>query len=258
MKAIKVKAKSIFTKTKLPGPDWAINPYVGCGHGCLYCYAKFMARWGKRNSYGRWGQWVEAKINAPELAKDKKVGGWVFMSSVSDPYQPVEKELKLTRGILENLDKSTKLSILTKSDLVLRDIDLLKQFKNAEVGLTINGFDGLLKFFEPQTPSNEQRIKALQKLRQNSIKTYAFISPIIPGLIDLRAIIEKTRKFVDYFWFEFLNLRGAGREFGDILQKKFPASFAILRNKKLFDDFSKECQKIIESSGVKVRGIERH
>ena len=143
-KLIKVKAKEIFTKTKLPGSDWVINQYVGCEHACLYCYAKFISRWRPAN-YGKWGTWVEAKMNAPELVKGRYVKGWVYMSSISDPYQPVEKELKLTRRILENLDKRTKLSIQTKSDLVLRDLDLFKKFKTIEVGLTINSFTGKSK-----------------------------------------------------------------------------------------------------------------
>ncbi|MEK7103868.1 MAG: radical SAM protein, partial [Patescibacteria group bacterium] len=207
MKIIEIKAKEIFTKTKL-GADWVINPYVGCSHNCLYCYAKFIARW-RPLEYGKWGDWVEAKINGPELVKDRKIKGEVFMSSICDAYQPVEKDLKLTRKILENLDKNVKLSILTKSDLVLRDVDIFKHFKNIEVGLTINSFtDKAKKLFEPNAIDSQLRINALKKLKEQGIKTYAFISPIIPGLINLQDIVNKTKSFVDYYWFEFLNLRG--------------------------------------------------
>lgn len=140
-KIIKINAKSIFTKTKTPSAKYVINQYIGCEYACTYCYAKFMCRW---KNHGKWGDWVEAKINAPELAK-KIVNGKVIMSSVSDPYQPAEKELQLTRRILQSMDKRTELSILTKSDLITRDIDLLKQFKKIEVGLTINTFEGNTK-----------------------------------------------------------------------------------------------------------------
>ena len=116
------------------------------------------------------------------------------MSSICDAYQPVEKDLKLTRKILENLDKNVKLSILTKSDLVLRDIDIFKQFKDIEIGLTINSFIGKTKkLFEPSSIENNDRIKALEKLSEQGIKTYAFISPIIPGLINLQDIVNKTK-----------------------------------------------------------------
>lgn len=258
VKLIKVKAKEIFTKTKLPGADWVINQYVGCEHACLYCYAKFISRW-RPGSYGKWGSWVEAKVNAPELVKERRVAGWVYMSSISDPYQPVEKDLKLTRQILENLDKKTKLAIQTKSDLILRDIDLLKGFKNIQVGLTINDFKGEAKeVFEPFSPSNEKRINALRALKKEGIGTYAFVSPIIPGLINLRKVIRQTKKYTDSYWFEFINARGAGREFMDVLKKDFPESYNKLTDKKEFADSIKECKKIISLEKVKIQGIELH
>ncbi len=258
IKVIKTKAKSIFTRTKLPGSKRVINPYVGCGHNCLYCYAKFISRW-RPGNYGKWGSWVEAKVNAPALVKGKYVDGWVFMSSICDAYQPVEKKLKLTRKILENMDKRIKLAILTKSDLILRDIDLLKQFKDIEIGFTINSFTGKAKkLFEPNAPANNQRIKALKILKKKGFKTYTFVSPIISGLIDLRDVISRTKDFSDYYWFEFLNLRGAGKQFAQALEKEFPKSYEIVTDKAKFQQFIKECKKIINSQNIKVRGIEIH
>ena len=258
IKIFKIKAKSIFTKTKIPGAKWVINQYVGCVHSCLYCYAKFMCQW-KPDNYGKWGKWVEAKINAPELVKGKYVDGWVYMSSVSDPYQPIEKKLKLTRKVLENLDKRIKLSILTKSDLVLRDIDIFKKFKKIEVGLTINSFDGpLKKIFEPFSPPNEKRIKALKILKENKIKTYTFISPIIPGLIDLKEIIRKTKDFSDFYWFEVINLKRAGEEFVKVLKENFPKSFKIIKDKEKIARFINECLKIANSEKICLKGIETH
>jgi len=255
---IKVKAKEIFTKTKLPGCDWVMNQYVGCQHACLYCYAKFISRW-RPGSYGKWGTWVEAKINAPELVKGRYMEGFVYMSSISDPYQPIEKKLKLTRNILENLDKKTKLSIQTKSDLILRDINLFKKFKTIQVGLTINSFDGKVKkIFEPFSPSNGARIKALKTLKENGIETYTFVSPIIPGLINLEDVIRKTKAFTDSYWFEFINIRGAGKEFMNVLKKKFPKSYDVLIDKKKFSEFIKECRKIISSESIKIQGIVIH
>ena len=145
----KIRAKRIFTPTKISGVKYVLNQYVGCEFACLYCYARFMCRW---RNYGEWGSWVEIKENAPELAR-KLVKGKVVMSSVSDPYQPIEKELELTRKVLENMDKHTELSILTKSNLVVRDIDIFKEFKRIEVGLTLNGFEGEMKnLLEPYSP----------------------------------------------------------------------------------------------------------
>jgi len=217
-----------------------------------------MARWRPEN-YGKWGNWVEAKINAPELVKNRYIAGRVFMSSISDPYQPAEEKLELTRRILKNLDKRIKLSILTKSDLVLRDIDLFKQFENIEVGLTINDFDGeSKKMFEPFSATNEKRIDALKALKANGIKTYAFVSPIIPGLINLEKVIESTRQFADYYWFEFINMRGAGAEFARQLKNYHPRSCEIINNKKIFSDYIKEAKELISSKGIATNGVETH
>lgn len=255
-KIIKTKAKEIFTKTKLPGADWVINQYVGCGHNCSYCYARFMSRW---KGYGEWGSWIEAKMNAPELVKDRLLEGKVFMSSVSDAYQPAEKELKLTRKVLENMDKNIDLSILTKSDLVLRDIDLLKKFNKVDVGLTINSFTGKEKeFFEPDSPTNQERIAAMKIVKENGIKTYTFVSPIIPKLVDIKKVINQTKDYTDYYWFEVLNLRGAGKEFAELLEKEYPKSYEIVRNKELFTQYLTELKNTIQKSGVNVKGIEIH
>ncbi len=256
VKIIKTQAKSIFTKTKLPGADFVINQYVGCEHACLYCYARFLCRW---KNYGRWGKWIEVKENAPELVKGRHIKGAVYMSSVSDPYQPIEKKLKITRKILENLDKKTKLAILTKSDLVLRDIDLFKKFKDIEVGLTINGFRGFVKkLFEPNSPSHKRRIRALKVLRENKISSYAFISPIIPNLVNVRKVIQESKNFVNYFWFEVLNLRASGREFINLLKRKFPKSYKVMIDEKKFKEFLQNLKKEIKKENIKSAGIEIH
>ena len=255
-KIIKTQAKEIYTKTKLPGSDYVINQYAGCGHACSYCYARFISRW---KGHGNWGTWIEAKMNAPELVKNKYVPGCVFMSSISDAYQPIEKDLKLTRRVLENMDKNINLSILTKSDMVLRDVDLLKQFKNVEIGFTLNSFkDKEKELFEPNSPTFEQRVSALKKLQKIGIKTYAFVSPIIPGLIDLDEVINEVKNHVDYFWFEVINIRGAGKEFDRLLSKKYSESYKIVKNKELFAEFIKDLQNKVKSHKVKTKGVELH
>lgn len=256
LKIIKIKAKSIFTKTKLSGTDWTINQYVGCGHSCLYCYAKFMCRW---KPYGKWGSWVEVKENAPLLVKGKYVKGWVWMSSVSDPYQPIEKKLKLTRNVLVNLDKRIKLAIQTKSNLILRDIDLFKKFKNIEIGLTINRFEGKIKkLFEPFSSNHKERWETLKILKENKLRIYAFVSPIIPELVNIKRCIRETKQFVDYYWFEILNLRASGEEFINVLKTKFPKSYEIMINRQKFSFFLKNLKGKIKKEDIKVAGIVIH
>lgn len=256
MKIIKTQAKNIFTKTKIPGADFVINQYVGCQHNCAYCYAKFIGRW---KSYGRWGSWVEVKENAPDLVKDKYIKGWVYMSSVSDPYQPIERELELTKRILESLDKRIKLSIQTKSNLVLRDINLFKEFKEIEVGLTINDFGRKIKkLFEPNSPSHRQRLKTLRTLKENGIRTYGFVSPIIPQLVDIKKVIKESKESVDYFWFEVLNLKASGREFINVLRAKFPTSYAVMVNQERFSGFLENLRRTIKKEDIKTAGLEIH
>jgi len=255
MRIIKTRAKSIYTKSGIPGVDWVINQYVGCQFGCRYCYAKFICKW---KPYGDWGTWVEAKINAPELAR-KRVYGEVFMSSISDPYQPIERELKLTRRTLRMMDKRNKLSILTKSPLVVRDIDLFKLFDEIEVGLTINSFEGKEKqLIEPFTPSQKLRIEVLKTLKDEGIKNYGFISPIIPEITDIEAIIRETKGIVDYHSFEVLNLKGAGREFVEILKENFPESYEIMINENKFWKFVKELIALIKHLDIKAEEVEVH
>lgn len=257
VKIIKTKAKSIFTKTGIPSVDFVINQYVGCEHACAYCYAKFMCRW-KSKSYGKWGEWVEVKMNAPELAK-KFVKGLVAMSSVSDAYQPVERELKITRRILENMDKRTELHILTKSDLVLRDIDLFKKLRKINVGLTINAFVGREKeLFEPNSPNNKARLRALKILKENNIKTYGFISPVIPGLIEIDELITESRDFVNHYIVEIINIGVAGHEFKKILRENYPKSYEIASDKNKFQKFLEHTKQILKKSGVNVLQFVAH
>jgi DNA repair photolyase len=258
LKVIEKEAKSIFTKSGVS--DYSINQYVGCSHACLYCYAKFMCRW---KNYGFWGSWVEIKRNAPDLVKGKLISGEVFMSSVSDPYQTIEKEGMLTRRVLENMNKDVKLSILTKSDLVLRDIDLFKKFRNIEVGLTINGFDEDVKsFLEPNAPSHKRRINALRILRENNIKNYCFVSPIIPNLLNFEEVLEQTRKFCDSYFFEFLNVRLAGNYFLRVLKENYPKNYEIVENNSKFLDFIKNAKMKIENyakkNHIEIKGIVLH
>ncbi|RLF98617.1 MAG: radical SAM protein [Thaumarchaeota archaeon] len=256
MKIIKVRARKAFSPTKIPGARWVINQYIGCQHACKYCYAKFMCKW---YDYGRWGSWVIVRENIPDLVRSKYVIGKVYMSSVSDPYQPIEEDFELTKKILENMNKRIKISILTKSDLVLRDVELFKRFKNIEVGLTVNGFEKSVKNdLEPYSPSIERRINALKRLYESGIKNYAFISPIIPKLTDIEKIISDTRDFVAYHFFEFLNFRAAGARFRGLLRNRYWEAYEVMSNKDKFERYVKDTIEIIRKSGVKIGGICLH
>lgn len=135
MKITEVEAKSIIVPSKLPDQDYVINPYTGCQFGCLYCYATFMGRY-VNESRSDWGNYVYVKLNAVELVR-KQLGKWgkerrqssILLSSVTDPYQGVERKYKIVRGILEvfvEAEYPGQINLLTKSPLIERDLDLLK------------------------------------------------------------------------------------------------------------------------------------
>lgn len=186
--------------------DFCLNPYVGCAHGCRYCYASFMKRYtGHREE---WGSFVDLKINAAEVLERqvrRNQSGHVLMSSVTDPYQPIEEKYRLTRQCLEILsDHSFFLDILTKSPLVLRDLDLIKRFRQIEVGLTITTEnEAVRKIFEPQAPPVEARITALRRLSEEGIPTYAFIGPILP--MNPERLAEKIRPFAKRILIDRMN-----------------------------------------------------
>ena len=138
-----MEARSIFTPAggfiRRAGFGWACNPYLGCTFGCAYCYAAFLPQ--NKRPPAEWGRWFEAKSNAPELARrdaHKVAGQAVYLSSVTDPYQPAERSQLLTRGILEAvLPHQPRLVVQTRGPLVVRDIDLLNQLSAVRVNVSL-------------------------------------------------------------------------------------------------------------------------
>ncbi|MBN2468156.1 MAG: radical SAM protein [Deltaproteobacteria bacterium] len=178
-----IRAKSILNKSQVF--DYCVNPYTGCQIGCVYCYARlFMSRYsGHREG---WGEFVDAKINAPEVLKkqvSKAKEGTVWISSVCDPYQPLEATYQLTRRCLEELlAMQFPVTVQTKSDLVLRDVDLFRKFDEVEVGFTITTEDEKTAHcFEPGAAPIAKRVEALDRLHAAGIRTFAFVGPLLPG-----------------------------------------------------------------------------
>lgn len=183
IKVRKVHAKSVLNRSKIF--DYCVNPFTGCQIGCVYCYARlFMKRYsGHREP---WGKFVDVKVNAPEILKKqlkKAKVGTIWISSVCDPYQPLEAKFEITRSCLKELvDKKFPVNIQTKSTLALRDLDLFQDIQTIEVGFTVTtDNEQIAGYFEPGANLINQRINALAKLHDAGIKTYAFIGPILPG-----------------------------------------------------------------------------
>ncbi len=201
------RAKSILSPSKIY--DYVVNPYTGCGHGCSYCYARFMKRvTGHREP---WGEFVDVKVNAPELLASelrKKKRGRVWVSGVCDPYQPVEAEYRLTRQCLEILSRHRwPVIIQTRSPLVLRDMDILRDMEEVEVGFSIGTADDRIRaLFEPHAPPIPDRLAALKELHDAGIRTYAMIAPVLPGAEGLAALLRGT---IDYVLIDRMNYHHA-------------------------------------------------
>ncbi|PIZ57654.1 radical SAM protein [bacterium (Candidatus Torokbacteria) CG_4_10_14_0_2_um_filter_35_8] len=216
-------SKSLLTKSGLPGSTFVINPYNGCLFGCMYCYAAQIARW--KHPTEKWGSYLDVKINARELLEKElkrletrhkaKNFGSIFFSSVTDPYVSLEGEYKLTRRCLEALADfgyQGEIAIQTKSPLVIRDIDVLKKLKKVAVGFTITSLnDKVSRFLEVKAPPVSTRFKALKKLCDAGIATYAFVGPILPYFVNkknnIKKLLDKLEKVgVKEVWFEHINL----------------------------------------------------
>jgi len=197
-------AKSALVKCHIPGIDYVINPYIGCRFACIYCYASFMGRFNGKK-VGDWGEYVFPKTNIKEVLKkdirtlkNKGRDLEILMSTVTDPYQGVEAKYKLTRACLETLREygfEGIMAILTKSDLVLRDVDILKQFKRSVVGVTVTSTnDSISRYFEKYAPPAKIRIQTLKTLNAEGISTYAFIGPLLPHFVSQTDELEKIFK----------------------------------------------------------------
>ena len=203
-----IETKSVITKTDIPVCDYAVNPYVGCTHGCKYCYASFMKRF--TNHPEDWGTFLDVKYWQPVRNPEKYAGKELFFGTVTDPYNPQEETYGRTRALLGELKGSgAKLSIQTKSDLVLRDADLIKSFPDARVGFSINTLDDGFRADMDNAVSIERRLAAMKVLHDEGIRTTCFISPIFPGITDCETIIDRVKDICNLVWLENLNLRGS-------------------------------------------------
>lgn len=248
MEINEISCKSILSKSGIYSVDYSINPYVGCQHGCRYCYASFMRKYTDHDE--PWGEFVDVKVNARNvLERDltKADRGSVLLSSVTDPYQPAEREYGLTRGILERL-ASTKfqVSILTKSPLLLRDLDVLERFdsERISVGFTINFLnDRDESVWEPNSPGSEERIDALEAISDNGISTYVHVGPYLEKITNLEDMLSRVEDYIDELQVENVNLRGRRAIIMDVIRQNYPD--LVSRYERILEDDSRYREDLV-------------
>ena len=182
----KMQVSSILTKASgfMNTYDFTLNPYSGCTFGCVYCYAASFARDAQKRV--NWGKWVDVKENALSLIRKqhgKLEDSIVYMSSVTDPYQPIDRITKITRELIKELfEQKAKVVIQTRSPLVKRDADILAKFgKRVQVNMTITTDSEIVrKQFEPTCSSNEARLSAIKKIADEGIPTCITMTPLLP------------------------------------------------------------------------------
>ena len=252
-----IQVNDYLTKSNLPASDYVINPYVGCTHGCRYCYASFMKRFTGHEE--KWGEFLDIKLCDKKIDLKKISGKNVFLSSVTDCYNKFEEKYKITRNILEQLvDSDCYLSISTKSKLILRDIDLFKKMKNLVVCMSINTLDEKFRNDMDNASTIKERMEALKELHNNGIYTVLFMSPIFPFITEWKEIIEETKDYIDEYWFENLNLRGDyKKDILDYIKNNYTSLYTDYidiyekHNNKYWQDLAKEIEDYCEKNNIK-------
>ncbi len=243
-----IKVKTALSPSQLPGLDYGLNPYRGCAHACVYCYAPAVIHWDR----GEWGELVEAKINIPRVLSKElhvKKKGVVGLGTVTDPYQPAEKKYELTRRCLELLlMHDFPVCIQTKSSLVLRDTDLLKGFSNIEVGITLTTLDDRVREkMEPGASNVEERLNALVKLQENGIRTWVFLGPVMPNITEIETLLDAIAAVKpQYVLVDRLRLKEGVRErVSKFIRENMPGS--VNEYERMFKEGEEYYGKIFES-----------
>jgi len=249
MRVIVREVKRAFGRSKIPGANYVLNPYIGCLHGCKYCYVQVLCKkysW----SYGEWGKWVVVRKNLPRLVRGKVLSGWIYVSSLCDAYQPIESRFKLTRSVFDSINRLNRVRILTKSDLILRDLDVLRKFRDVEIGLTVNSFDeGLRRKLEPRAVSMKRRFNVLKIIGDEGFRCFGFISPVIPHLSDVEAVLNDLKGITDYVIVEIIN--PCVKDFLRWLRDEYPKSYEVVTDREKFLSFKMSLKKLIDRLGVK-------
>jgi len=272
MRVIEMEARSALVTSGLGGVDYVVNPYTGCRFGCAYCYATFMSRY-VSEPVEEWGNYVYVKRNIVELferelarMKPERRMRSIFISSVTDPYQGAEAKYKLSRGVMTALARERypgPVAVLTKSPMVLRDIDLFSELPDFEAGLTVtSGEDEISRWLEVHAPPPLKRIEALRALSEAGIRTYAFVGPLVPHFVERTELLEDlfarlADAGVRRVYVEHLNAKAYIRKRLDAVIARQPeqvrAAYAEARTREHRTRLEEIVAELIERHGMELR-----
>jgi len=272
MRVIEMEARSALVSSGLGGVDYVVNPYTGCRFGCAYCYATFMSRY-VSEPIEEWGEYVYVKRNIVELferelarMKPERRTRSIFISSVTDPYQGAEAKYRLTRGVMAALAREQypgPVAVLTKSPMLLRDIDLFRELPDFEAGLTVtSGEDEISRWLEAHAPPPLKRIEALRALNEAGIRTYAFVGPLVPHFVERPELLEDlfarlADAGVRRVYVEHLNAKGYIRKRLDAVVARQPelvrATYAEARTREHRARLEQIVSELIDRHGMELR-----
>lgn len=244
-----VQARSILTPQKLGslagGYDYSLNPYAGCAFACSYCYVPKFPN-AERNP-DEWGTWVNIKINAPQLIRAERLkvfGSRIFFSSATDPYQYLELRYRLSRRCLQELlhYQPAKITLHTRSHLILQDLNLLKLFKNKlRVGISITtDDDNIRKKFEPNAPSISRRLQLLRTLKEQGIRTHVSIAPALP--MNVERLITLIKPYTSSAWVDNMHWLEINNK--PALLEEYAEFFAATNQTRLQDEIRRHLAAI--------------
>lgn len=253
----RVRVKNLLTPTKLGG-DYAINPYTGCPHKCLYCYAACM-NWSGKVRDEHWGDFLDVKVPAVPLDLTKIFRKQVLLSSMTDAYNPYEERAEITRDILKQmLPAEPRIVIITKSKLVTRDIDLFKQFPYVRVIISFSSVDNnFRRLVEPHASSPQEKIEALKILKAAGIRTSVFVAPTFPGISNPTEIARTVSPWAGRVNFDSLNVRRQNKEkIFELVRKIRPDLLPLYediyerQNKRYWIDLRKEIKQFCAENKI--------
>lgn len=248
-----MSCEKLLSPTSIEIADYVINPYRGCVYGCIYCYARKNKAFLKQQK--KWGTFVDVKTNALEVLDQemKKINPTrVLIGSITESYQPAENRYRLTRGVIKKLsDKNIPVTILTKSNLIVRDIDLLSKVADNKICFTINTLDeGDKLVFEPFSSSIKARIKAVRELNEKGINAYVHIGPVFPYITDAKGLMENLNGVTDELVFESYNMQvSQEQEVYDAVRHSFPEVYekfcAVFSSEEIYNRYWKALEEEI-------------
>ena len=264
MKVIRSKRNRILQPCileDLEGISYQIDPYEGCGHRCHYCYAQNQSELDWDNEIGICPDICGTLAREISSLEPQRI----YIGMTTDPYQPAEKEHRQTRAVLELLkERGFSVCMLTKSNLVMRDIDLLKDMSGASVGVSVSfPDDDTRNIFEADTMPNSDRIQAIAELKKNGIESYALICPVMPYITKIEALIEQLSRFADTIWIYPLEMKREGdrnwKTIWPIVQQHFPDIAGQFReivfspDHEYWKELSQKLHNLRDKSGINLK-----